>query len=254
MLDHLPERDRPAVKARLRRAWASENHALALDGLRALAGELEHSHPGAAASLSEGLEETLTLTRLGIRGRLKKTLALDEPDRVHDPRSSAAHHATSSAGKTGTCACGGPPPGCSRPRPNSARSSATPTSPNSPSPSSATSSRNAPPFTPRPERRPHRSPSPCKPSHPTAATNFYGERDNLPPRWRWPSADAASPPARPFRASYAVTCRNRWKTRLTGALRSPSDRTLACAPGLLAGIAALGVKGLIARARKRLAR
>ena len=79
VLDHLPERDRPAVKARLRRAWASENHALALDGLRALARELEHSHPGAAASLTEGLEETLTLTRLGIRGRLKKTLASTNP-------------------------------------------------------------------------------------------------------------------------------------------------------------------------------
>jgi transposase-like protein len=79
VLDHLPERDRPAVKARLRRAWASDNHALALDGLEALAGELEHSHPGAAASLAEGLQETLTLTRLGIRGRLKKTLASTNP-------------------------------------------------------------------------------------------------------------------------------------------------------------------------------
>jgi putative transposase len=79
VLDHLPERDRPAVKARLRRAWASDNHALALDGLRTLACELEHSHPGAAASLTEGLEETLTLTRLGIRGRLKKTLASTNP-------------------------------------------------------------------------------------------------------------------------------------------------------------------------------
>jgi putative transposase len=79
VLDHLPERDRPAVKARLRRAWASDRHTLALDGLLVLAGELEHSHPGAAASLNEGLEETLTLTRLGIRGRLKKTLASTNP-------------------------------------------------------------------------------------------------------------------------------------------------------------------------------
>ena len=67
------------MKARLRRAWASDNHALALDALRSIAGELEHSHPGAASSLSEGLEETLTLTRLGIRGRLKKTLASTNP-------------------------------------------------------------------------------------------------------------------------------------------------------------------------------
>jgi putative transposase len=79
VLDHLPERDRPVVKARLRRAWASDNHALALDGLNTLAGELERSHPGAAASLREGLEETLTLTRLGIHGRLKKTLASTNP-------------------------------------------------------------------------------------------------------------------------------------------------------------------------------
>jgi putative transposase len=67
------------VKTRLRRAWASDNHELALDGLLALAGELERSHPGAAASLNEGLEETLTLTRLEIHGRLKKTLASTNP-------------------------------------------------------------------------------------------------------------------------------------------------------------------------------
>jgi transposase-like protein len=79
VLDHLPERDRPAVKMRLRRAWASDDHALALDGLHVLASELERSHPGAAASLREGLEETLTLTRLGIRGRLKKTLQSTNP-------------------------------------------------------------------------------------------------------------------------------------------------------------------------------
>ncbi len=79
VLDHLPERDRPAVKTRMRRAWASDNHALALDGLRQLADELDRSHPGAAASLREGLEETLTLTRLGIKGRLKRTLESTNP-------------------------------------------------------------------------------------------------------------------------------------------------------------------------------
>jgi putative transposase len=79
VLDHLPERDQPAVKLRMRRAWASENYALALDGLMALADELDRSHPGAAASLREGLEETLTLTRLGIRGNLKRTLQSTNP-------------------------------------------------------------------------------------------------------------------------------------------------------------------------------
>ena len=36
-------------------------------------------HPGAAASLREGMEETLTVTRLGVRGRLKRTLASTNP-------------------------------------------------------------------------------------------------------------------------------------------------------------------------------
>jgi transposase-like protein len=79
VLDHLPERDRPAVKRRLRRAWVDTDHARALDALRTLAGELERSHPGAAGSLREGLEETLTLTRLGIRGALKRTLESTNP-------------------------------------------------------------------------------------------------------------------------------------------------------------------------------
>ena len=47
--------------------------------LRQLADELARSHPGAAASLREGMEETLTVTRLGVRGRLKRTLASTNP-------------------------------------------------------------------------------------------------------------------------------------------------------------------------------
>ena len=79
VLDHLAERDRPLVKTRLRKAWAELEHARALDQLRQLAGELEHTHPGAASSLREGIEETLTLTRLGIRGNLKRTLESTNP-------------------------------------------------------------------------------------------------------------------------------------------------------------------------------
>ena len=76
---HLPERDRPAIKRRLRRAWADTDHGRALDALRVLAAELDRSHPGAAAALREGMEETLTLTRLGIRGSLKQTLESTNP-------------------------------------------------------------------------------------------------------------------------------------------------------------------------------
>jgi putative transposase len=40
---------------------------------------LDRTHPGAAASLREGLDETLTLQRLGIRGTLYRTLATTNP-------------------------------------------------------------------------------------------------------------------------------------------------------------------------------
>jgi transposase-like protein len=79
VLDHMPERDRPAVKRRLRAAWAKDDHRQALAELQTLAGELERSHPGAAASLSEGMAETLTVTRLGARGALKRTLESTNP-------------------------------------------------------------------------------------------------------------------------------------------------------------------------------
>src|SRR5688572_2209685 len=79
VLGHLPERDRPLVRRRLRRAWALDDHDRALDELRVLADELARSHPGAAASLHEGMQETLTITRLGVRGTLKRTLASTNP-------------------------------------------------------------------------------------------------------------------------------------------------------------------------------
>jgi transposase-like protein len=79
VLDHLPERDRPLVRRRLRQAWALADHDRALNQLRALADELVRTHPGAAASLREGMEETLTVTRLGVLGRLKRTLASTNP-------------------------------------------------------------------------------------------------------------------------------------------------------------------------------
>jgi putative transposase len=79
VLEHLPERDRPGVKRRLRQAWALDDHGRALERLKALGAELERSHPGAAASLREGIDETLMLTRLGVTGSLKRTLASTNP-------------------------------------------------------------------------------------------------------------------------------------------------------------------------------
>jgi transposase-like protein len=79
VIDHLPERDRQAVKARLRRAWKDTKHDRALEQLTRLATEPDRAHPGAAASLREGMEETLTVTRLGITGKLKLTLQSTNP-------------------------------------------------------------------------------------------------------------------------------------------------------------------------------
>ena len=42
---------------------------------RCLARRLEHQHPGAAASLREGLEETLTVMRLGLPENLERVLS-----------------------------------------------------------------------------------------------------------------------------------------------------------------------------------
>jgi transposase-like protein len=72
--DYLPKDQRPWVRAKLGAAWAEEDHAKALAALKALARALEREHPAAAASLREGMEQTLTVTRLGITGRLKRTL------------------------------------------------------------------------------------------------------------------------------------------------------------------------------------
>jgi transposase-like protein len=79
VIRHLAERDRPPVRARMRRACADTDYDRAREQLTRLADELEHTHPGAAGSLREGLEETLTVIRLGITGKLKRTLESTNP-------------------------------------------------------------------------------------------------------------------------------------------------------------------------------
>ena len=75
----LPERERDAVRARIRAAWALADPELAKQRLELLASELERRWPDAAASLREGMEETLTLMSLGITGQLAKTLCSTNP-------------------------------------------------------------------------------------------------------------------------------------------------------------------------------
>ncbi len=77
--DHLPEAERPLVQRRLRAAWALADADQAKAELEQLARSLDRQRPGAAASLREGLELTLTVTRLGVGGKLLQTVASTNP-------------------------------------------------------------------------------------------------------------------------------------------------------------------------------
>ena len=72
--EHLPQELHASVKKAMSDAWACPDAELAKRQLERLARSLERSHPSAARSIREGLDETLTLTRLGVDGALYKTL------------------------------------------------------------------------------------------------------------------------------------------------------------------------------------
>ncbi|HEX9683108.1 MAG TPA: IS256 family transposase [Acidimicrobiales bacterium] len=79
VLDHLPEAERPLVQRKLRAAWASPDADTALRELTGLARALDKKRPGAAASLREGLDHTVTVNRLGVTGSLLKTIESTNP-------------------------------------------------------------------------------------------------------------------------------------------------------------------------------
>jgi putative transposase len=72
--DKLPEKLRSVVTARMRRAYHADSALAAEAELTMLAAELDRTHPGAAASLREGMAETLTVLRLGVAPTLARTL------------------------------------------------------------------------------------------------------------------------------------------------------------------------------------
>jgi transposase-like protein len=77
--DHLPDKDKAWVDAKLVKAFVHPDPDQGLRRVKDLAGLLVNSHPGAAASLLEGLEEMFTVARLGVDGRLAKTLTTSNP-------------------------------------------------------------------------------------------------------------------------------------------------------------------------------
>src|SRR5882672_8474202 len=74
VLDQLPEQTKTQVGWRLRRAWDKKDPQKAERALRDIATWLEEPWPMAAASLREGLEETLTVQRLKLAPNLCRTL------------------------------------------------------------------------------------------------------------------------------------------------------------------------------------
>jgi putative transposase len=79
VIEHLPDELHASVTRVLRDAWDSTNAKLAQRQLDRLASSLQAKHPGAAASIREGLEDTLTLQGLGITEALYRTLRTTNP-------------------------------------------------------------------------------------------------------------------------------------------------------------------------------
>ena len=82
--DLLPERDRPAVLAKIRGAWALKDADLAEQRLELLASELDRTWPDAAASLREGMPADADADAARDHRRTRKDAVLDEPVREHD--------------------------------------------------------------------------------------------------------------------------------------------------------------------------
>jgi transposase-like protein len=75
VVEHLPVEKRAQAVWRLRAAWAKSTPEEALKELRACVKWLDTISPSAARSLEEGLEETLTVTRLGLHESLVRTFS-----------------------------------------------------------------------------------------------------------------------------------------------------------------------------------
>jgi putative transposase len=79
VIDKLPDRLKQVTERRMRQAYHAESTLKAESELEQLARELAKTHPGAAASLREGMTETLTILRLDVPPTLARTLHSTNP-------------------------------------------------------------------------------------------------------------------------------------------------------------------------------
>jgi len=77
--EHLPKSAQGDTDRRIRNAYAMTEYAAAKAELEKIFRQLERINPSAARSLEEGLEETLTVHRLGVGRLLRQTLASTNP-------------------------------------------------------------------------------------------------------------------------------------------------------------------------------
>ena len=74
VVSDVAKREQPVWRQRLQRAYNRPENDEALAALKSLQRELEDRNQSAAGSLAEGLDETLTLHRLGVYGVLGRSL------------------------------------------------------------------------------------------------------------------------------------------------------------------------------------
>jgi transposase-like protein len=76
----LPERLRASMRTAMNQAYATRDAKRTRRLLDNLARRLEDQHPGAAASLREGLDETLTVMRFGTTRKPRTSTVIYQPD------------------------------------------------------------------------------------------------------------------------------------------------------------------------------
>src|SRR5271169_2243694 len=79
VLAHLPKEHQHSIDARISAAYNMAAYENARKSLELTVKYLEKLNPSAAGSLKEGLEETLTIHKLGVTGLLIKTLSTTNP-------------------------------------------------------------------------------------------------------------------------------------------------------------------------------
>ena len=77
--EYLPKNAQGDFDRRIRNAYAMTEYASAKAELEKIFRQLERVNPSAARSLEEGMEETLTVHRLGVGGLLRRSLATTNP-------------------------------------------------------------------------------------------------------------------------------------------------------------------------------